>query len=116
MIQGVLETAGIPSVLEQMGINGPQLGFALLNAGGVPQRVMVRPDQAEEARELLAATTAVPSEPADWMESGEQPYAEGAEGRQPRNYGLAGAYARIWAWSLGSFALAFGVFLLLRAV
>lgn len=39
--------------------------------------------------------------------------AEEPEGRKPRNYGLIGAYGRIWAWSLGAMMLAFGVFLLL---
>jgi hypothetical protein len=37
-------------------------------------------------------------------------------GRKPRDYGLLGAYARIWFWSVGAMALAFGIFLLLRAV
>lgn len=108
MIQGLLESAGIPSVLQQVGIDGPQLGIGLLNPGGGSQRVMVRSDQAEAARALLAET-AVPSEPEDWVE-------EETGGRKPRNYGLIGAYGRIWAWSLGAMGLAFGVFLLLRMV
>lgn len=39
---------------------------------------------------------------------------EPGSGREPRGYGLIGAYARIWAWSLAALALAFVVFLLLR--
>jgi hypothetical protein len=74
---------------------------------------MVRSDQAEAARALLEGTAV--NEPADSLTSDEYLEAEGATGRGPRNYGLAGAYARIWAWSFGTMALAFGVFLLLRA-
>lgn len=39
---------------------------------------------------------------------------EGSDRHGPRNYNLIGPYARIWIWSLGAMALAFGVFLLLR--
>ena len=113
MIQGMLETAGIPSVLEQVGVPGPQLGFGLLNPDGGPQRVMVHAGQAEAARALLVQT-ATPTEPNDGMEGGDLSYVEDTGGRKPRNYGLSGAYARIWAWSFGTMALAFGVFLLLR--
>lgn len=115
MIQGLLGSAGIPSALQQIGIDGPQLGVGLLNPGGGSRRVMVRSDQAEAARALLEEVV-VPSEPGDWVESDNSPYVEETEGQNPRNYGLIGAYARIWAWSLGAMALAFGVFLLLRMV
>jgi hypothetical protein len=115
MIQGLLGSAGIPSALQKIGIDGPQLGFGLLNPGGGSRRVMVRIDQAEAARALLAEAV-VSSEPGDWVESDNSPYEEETEGRNPRNYGLIGAYARIWAWSLGAMTLAFGVFLLLRMV
>jgi len=56
------------------------------------------------------------SEPGAWVEGDDSSYVEETEGRKPRNYGLIGAYGRIWAWSLGAMALAFGVFLLLRMV
>ena len=115
MIQGLLDSAGIPSVLQQVGVDGPQLGIGLLNPGGGSQRVMVRSDQAEAARALLGEAV-VPSEPEDWVESDNSPYAEETEGQKPRNYGLIGAYGRIWAWSLGAMMLAFGVFLVLRMV
>jgi hypothetical protein len=42
-------------------------------------------------------------------------YLDDAQGRRPRSYGLVGAYARIWLWSLTALAIAFGVFLLARA-
>jgi len=112
MIKGLLESAGIPSVLQPRGIDGPQLGIGLLNPGGAPQSVMVQPEQAEAATALLAGEMGA-DEPEDWFESDNVPY---AGRREPRSYGLIGAYARIWAWSLGTMALAFGVFLLLRAV
>ena len=67
MIQGLLDSAGIPSVVQQVGIDGPQLGFGLLNPSGGSQRVMVRSDQAEAARALLAEAV-VTSEPEDWLD------------------------------------------------
>jgi hypothetical protein len=115
MIKGLLDSAGIPSVLQQMGVDGPRLGIGLLNPGGGSQRVMVRPAQAEAARALLGEAVA-PSEAGDWAEGDGSPDGEEAEGRKPRNYGLVGAYGRIWAWSLSAMMLAFGIFLLLRMV
>jgi hypothetical protein len=112
VIQGLLGSAGIPSVLRQVGIDGLQLGIGLLNPDGGSRRVMVRSDQAEAARALLGEA-AVLSDPGDWVEA-DSPYAEEAAGRKLRNYGLVGAYGRIWAWSLSAMALAFAVFLLLR--
>jgi len=115
MIQGLLDSAGIPSVLQPMGVDGPMLGIGLLNPDGGSQRVMVRSDQAEAARALLGEVV-VPNEPEDWVESDNSPYAEETEGRKPRNYSLIGAYGRIWAWSLAAMMLALGIFLLLRMV
>lgn len=114
MIQGLLDSAGVPSVLQSIGIDGPRVGIGLLNPDGGSQRVMVRSDQAEAARALLGA--AVPSDTEGWAEGNGFPEGEAAEGRKPRSYGLIGAYGRIWAWSLGAVALAFGIFLLLRMV
>lgn len=111
MIQRLLRTAGIPSVLQGVGVDGPQVGHLLLNPGGGAQQVMVHPSQVEAAHALLAETV-TPVEPESWADTA---LAEGeAEGRGPRSYGLVGALARIWAWSLGSLALAFGIFMLLR--
>lgn len=113
MIQGLLESAGIPSVLQHAGIDGPLIGIGLLNPGGGSRRVMVRANELEKARALLAETL-VEGEQKDWAEIANAPSMEEPEGRKPRGYGLIGAYARIWAWSFGAMGLAFAVFLLLR--
>lgn len=113
MIKGLLESAGIPSILLAGGIDGPLFGVGVLNPAGAPQRVMVHAAQAEAARALLAAEVDAGGQEEDWYESDNVPY---ADGREPRDYGLIGAYTRIWAWTAGTIALAFGIFLLLRAV
>jgi hypothetical protein len=116
MIQGLLGTAGIASVLQQVGIDGRQAGIGFLNPGGGQRRVMVRSDQVEAARALLEEGAASGGAE-DWPESDTPLYAEEeTEGRGPRNYGVIGAYGRIWAWSLSAMVLAFGAFLLLRMV
>lgn len=112
MIQGLLEDRGIPSALQALGINGPQLGFGLLVSN--PQRVMVRTDQAEDARVLLAETM-IEGEGGDWSDTANARHLDDLGGRKPRAYGLGGAYLRIYLWSLGAIAAALGVFLLLRA-
>lgn len=108
MIQGLLENGGIPSVLQALGVNGPQLGFGTLATS--PQRIMVNIGQAEEARALLAET-----EQDAWPEVANDGYLEDDAGSKPRSYGLVGAYARIYLWSFCALAVAFGVFVLLRA-
>jgi putative signal transducing protein len=113
MIQGLLESSGIPSVLQHVGIDGPMVGIGLLNPGGGSRRVLVRAEQSEEARALLAETL-VEDEQEDWAETAGAVHPEEPAGRKPRNYNLIGAYARIWAWSIGVMAFAFAVFLLLR--
>jgi hypothetical protein len=115
MIQGLLESAGIPSALQHVGIDGPGLGFGLLNPGGGAKRVMVSADQLEKAQALLAETL-VEGERAELAEAPDAADLEETRGREPRGYGLVGAYARIWAWSLGAMLLAFAIFLLLRLV
>jgi hypothetical protein len=117
MIHGLLDSAGIPSLLEQDGlsVDGPQLGFGLATHGfgGGPQRVMVHASRAEEARALLAETL---------VEGGEETMPEVANARhledagtgRARNYGVVGGYARGLFWSLVAMGAAFGVFLLLR--
>src|SRR3954447_26000719 len=54
MIRGLLESAGIPSAVRQMGIDGPLVGIGLLNPGGGSRQVMVRADRVEAARAVLA--------------------------------------------------------------
>jgi hypothetical protein len=113
MIQGLLESAGIPSVLQHTGIDGPLIGVSWLNPGGGSRRVMVRVDHSERAQALLAETL-VEDEQIDWTDTANASHLEETGGRKPRGYGLVGAYARIWAWSFGAMAVAFGIFLLLR--
>ena len=119
MIHGLLESAGIPSLLEQAGhsVDGPQLGFGLASRGfgGGPQRVMVHANRVEQARTLLAETL-VEGEEQEWPEVANARYLEEGRGARARNYGVVGAYGRAHFWSLGLMAVAFGVFLLLRAV
>ncbi|HEY5708358.1 MAG TPA: DUF2007 domain-containing protein [Solirubrobacterales bacterium] len=112
MIQGLLQAGGIPSILQPVGFDGPLLGIGLLPHSA--QRVMVRASQADAARRLLAETTAERGLGAE--ELANAAYLDGAQGRGPRNYGLIGAYARIWFWSLAAIGVAFGVFLFARAV
>lgn len=118
MIKGLLESAGIPSLLQPVGLNvdGPLLGFGLLprGFGGGPQRVTVHAKRAEEARGLLAETLVEESGEAR-PEIADAEYRAGVGGRKPRDYGVVGAYARSLFWSLCALAVAFGVFLLLRA-
>lgn len=119
LIHGLLENAGIPSLLEQAGLNvdGPRLGFGLASGGfgGGPQRVMVHASRAEQASALLAETM-VEDEEAEWPEVANAQYLEEGRGARARNYGVLGAYERAIFWSVGIMAVAFGVFLLLRAV
>lgn len=58
MLQGLLEGAGIPSMLEPTGLSGLQLGLGRLYSGfgGGGQRIMVHAARFEEARALLAET------------------------------------------------------------
>jgi hypothetical protein len=115
MIQGLLESAGIASVLQHVGIDGPLVGIGWLNPGGGSRRIMVRASELEEARTLLAETLVEDTEE-HLAEIVDTPNTKGLEGRNPRGYGLIGAYARIWAWSAGAMALAFAIFLVLRLV
>jgi Putative prokaryotic signal transducing protein len=119
MIHGLLENAGIPSLLEQegLGVDGPQLGFGLATRGfgGGPQRVMVHADRAEEASALLAETL-VEDEDEAMPEVANAKHLADAAGGRARDYGAVGGYARALLWSLGTMAAAFGVFLLLRVV
>lgn len=119
MIHGLLENAGIPSLLEQtrLNVDGPQLGFGLATSGfgGGPQRLMVHANRAEEARSLLAETL-VEDEEGAMPEVANAEYLDEAGGGRARNYGVVGGYARAMFWSLGIMGAAFGVFLLLRVL
>lgn len=113
MLRGLLEDGGIPSAEQQIGIDGPSLGYGLLNPGGGSRRILVRAGDVEAARALLAETTGA-SERVEWTEDDDGSHPGEAGGRGPRNYNLITAYARAWAWSLAAMALAFGAFMLLR--
>ena len=112
MIQGLLQSAGIPSVLQHVGIDGPTVGIGLLNPGGGSRRVMVHARQSEAARALLEEAAAEGEAVVEMAGASE---AEETEGRKPRDYNVIGAYARAWAWSLGVMGLAFALFMLLRS-
>ncbi len=114
MVQGLLKGAGIPSLVQPLSVNGPQVGIGWLNPGGGSRRVLVRADCSEKARALLAETLVEDEE--TLPEPVNAGYLEEGCGRKPRGYGLIGAYTRIWGWSFGVLALVFVVFLLLRSV
>ncbi|MFL5833928.1 MAG: DUF2007 domain-containing protein [Solirubrobacterales bacterium] len=103
MIQGLLEEYEIPSIQEQIGPSGRQLGSGLLNPGGT-RRVMVHAHRAEEARAILAeAETEGEQEAPEPVNARYLEEAEGGFG--PRRYGLIGAYVRIFAVSAATIAL-----------
>jgi hypothetical protein len=116
MIRGLLGSGEIPSLLEPTGLNVSRIG----GVGGLgsaygsrgSQRVTVHSDRAEEARALLAEALAAGEAEAEIANAG---YLEDARGRKPRGYGIGGAWARIYLWSIGAMAVAFGIFLLLRS-
>lgn len=110
-IQGLLQGNDIPSLLKSATPHGPSLGIGLLPRS--PQRVMVHAGQADAAHQLLVGILG--EEAPDEMTAIEEPLLAEEEGdKKLRNYGVGGAYARASLWSTGAFALAFGVFLLLR--
>ncbi len=111
LIQGLLESGGIESILQPTGVEGPSIGQTLPAPG--PQRVMVRAEEAEAAAQLLAETL-VAEDPEAEPDIANARHLEDAAGKGPRNYGIIGAFARIWLWGLGAMAVAFGVFLALH--
>jgi hypothetical protein len=110
MVQGLLESEGIPSMLQATGVNGPQLGVGLSPRS--PQRVMVRAEDADLARRLLVETGMEEDLDVDGLANAA--YLDEARGRGPRSYGVVGAYARIWFWSFVVLAVTFGIFMLAR--
>lgn len=117
MLRGVLETAGIPSMLQQVGFDGAQLGVGPLPTSGGAQKVMVHAERAEDARALVLETLAEAE--ADANDEIPEPvnatYLEGAK-KGPRGYGIVGAYARIYLVSFGAMAAIFAIWLLSRAL
>ncbi|HWO46732.1 MAG TPA: DUF2007 domain-containing protein, partial [Solirubrobacterales bacterium] len=58
MIQALLESHDIPSMIQQVTPSGPQLGYGLMNPGGGARRLMVHPQRADRARALVEARMA----------------------------------------------------------
>lgn len=117
MIQALLDSSDIPSMQEQVGPSGRQLNSVLLSPGGT-RRVMVHAHRAEEARALLAEASAEGEQEAPEPVNARH-LEKGIGRRGPRSYGLLGAYARMLAVSVASvvaMAIAFGIFLLIRAI
>ncbi len=110
MIRGLLRSEGIRSFTQRSAMRG----------GGrfdprIAQHLLVRADEAERARAIVAETLAE-SEAADVPEPVNAKYLADAKGHAPRSYGPVGASLRILVWGLGSMAIAFAVFLLVRAL
>lgn len=115
LLRGLLEDAGIPCMVRPSGVDGSQLGFGLLTEHGGPQQVLVHAARLEEARALLAEALAADED--DWAETANAQHLEDAlPGRGPRNYGLIGAYARIYFWSLLAMGVIAGIYFLSRAL
>jgi hypothetical protein len=113
----LLESGGVSSLLQPTGFNGPQMLGGMAGAAGIlggagSQRVMVHAGQIAAARALLAEAAVDGEEP--WPEIANARHLEGGRGRGPRSFGFVGAYARIYLFGIGFFAIAFGIFLLLR--
>jgi hypothetical protein len=113
MVRGLLETAGIPSFLQGVGIDGPRVGVTWLPNS--QQRVLVHAERADQARALVERTLAE-NEAEAWSNANAEYLDEAIGGRKPRSYGLIGGVARIYLWGFGVMAVAFGVFLLVRAL
>lgn len=113
MVQALLEENEIPSMQRQVGLDGGVLGEGLLPGGGSRQ-VLVHRHRVDEARTLVEAVLSETQQ--EIPDPVNASYLEAAEGgRGPRNYGLIGGYARIYAASAVAIAVIFGVWLLLRA-
>jgi hypothetical protein len=113
MIGGLLETRGIVSMVQSVGVDASLIAFGVPNSSGGPQRVMVRAEQAQEARAVLAEVAAENTEE-EWPEIANAKHLGDAIGRKPRNYGVIGGFARIYLSAFVVFAVAFGIFMLLR--
>ncbi len=109
LIEGLLLNAGIHSLMNAVRINGRMLGVGLLPVG-----ILVDPGDAEEARRVLEDTLVADDPEGMTVADAADPYPVG--GREPRSYGVLGAYVRILLFGFGAMALAFGVFLGLRLI
>lgn len=117
MLKGLLHDAGIPCMTRGYGVDGQLLGFGLLTQGGGPQQVLVHADRLEEARTVLAEVLAADDDPTtDAIAASERRLEYSGPGRKPRDYGLLGAYARIYLFSLLALAAMAGLYFLGRAL
>jgi hypothetical protein len=115
VIRGLLKGAGILSVQQQVGVNGPQLGYGLLSPGGGSRRILVHPNYAEAANAILVENLKVDEYEAP--EPVNARYLEEAQGgRGPRNYGVIGAYVRAFAVAFVAMALVSGIWILFRVL
>jgi hypothetical protein len=110
MVRGLLRSDGIPSIHQRAAVlPGSKYGGAMGS-----HRVLVRATDAEEARELLAdvesESESVAAEPVNAR------YLDEARGSRPRDYGIIGAYGRMFFWALASLAAVFALFLLVRVL
>jgi hypothetical protein len=74
MLQGLLGSAGIPSLLQPTGLSGLQMGLGRFYSGfgGGGQRVMVHAARSDEARALLKETLVSDEEESwPWIANGE---------------------------------------------
>ena len=113
-VQALLEEHGIPSIQQQVGVDGMFLAYGALSSGGSRQ-VLVHAHRADEARALLARARA--EDESAIPEPVNAGYLEEAQGGwKPGRYGPIGGYARAFLVSILVMGFVFGVFMLLRAV
>jgi hypothetical protein len=112
LIRGLLREEGdIPSLVRQAGVVG---GRGVTTSGSGSRRVFVRPEDAEEARELLGEIMVEEPVEEEIPESVNAAYLDQAAGHKPRGYHAVGAFARAYLVSAVVIAVAIAVFLLLR--
>jgi Putative prokaryotic signal transducing protein len=111
LIRGLLREEGIKSLAQRNAVAGHQPGAGML--GRSPRRILVHPDHAAAARAFLAEVM-VEEPPEEIPEPANAGYLADAQGRKPRDYGLAGGYARMWSSGFALLALAFVIFLLIH--
>ena len=112
LIRGLLREEGIRSLARQASLNGPMLGSGLLTSS--PRRIYVRPGDAARARAVIGETMVEDPLAEEVPEPANAAYLADAAGRRPRDYSVAGAYARAWVVAAAVLALAFVAFLILR--
>jgi hypothetical protein len=113
MIRGLLATKGIVSMVQLVGVDQSLLVFGVPDVVGGPQRVMVRAEQAEEARAVLAEVVAENAEE-EWPEIANAEYLARGGRRKRRIYGLLGTYFRACLAAAVLFAVVYGLYLLFR--